>query len=234
MRRTRTIRAIAFATVLLAMSGCSGCRSCRPNQGNFAFIGFRDVPAGQTMTLTAPMPGGQQMVDFIGRIYYPSLDESVLQDPERPNFENITVAEGAHPLIVFGHGRWGGGVPTNYLGMTNLLHHLASWGYVCISVNLDVVHALQSTNQWGIPHRGELFLKAIDYMLQQNADPVSPFFARIDPAKIALIGHSRGGSGAISAVNQNAAAQPPRAIGAVATISPVDFGTDPVRAAVPI
>lgn len=221
---------VAGAVVALTTTGCD---SCRPSQGNFAFIGFWDVPAGESHTLTSPMPGGAQSVDFIARVYYPSYDPSVLDDPQNPDFEGIEVASGQHPLVVFGHGRYGGGVPNNYLGMTHLMNHLASWGYVCISVNLDVVHALQGANQYGIPHRGELLLYAADYMLQENLDAASLFYQKIDASKIILIGHSRGGGGAISAVNQNLAAGSPRSIAAVATISPVDFAVQPLQAAVP-
>jgi len=217
----------------LVVIGLLACEKCRPSQGNFAFIGFWDVPSGQTHTLTSTMPGGAQTVDFISRVYYPSYDESVLDDLENPDLEGIEVADGQHPLVVFGHGRYGPGVPNNYKGMTHLMHHLASWGYICISVNFDVVHSLQSGYQHGIPHRGELFLKAVDYMLAQNANSGSLFYQKIDPSKIALIGHSRGGGGAISAVNQNLAAGSPHSIKALATISPVDFSVQPVQAAVP-
>ena len=226
-------RRLAGVAALLAIAGLPGCRGCKPSQGNFAFIGFWNVPAGQTHTLTSPMPGGAQTVDFIARVYYPSYDESVAENLENPNLEGIEVAEGVHPLVVFGHGRYGSGVPNNYLGMTNLMHHLASWGYICVSVNLDVVHALQGQHQHGIPHRGELLLRAVDYMLQQNTDPGSLFFGKIDATKIVLIGHSRGGGGAISAVNQNMGAASPRPIKALATISPVDFSVQPLQAAVP-
>lgn len=222
--------AVGVVGILLATFACEGCR---PSQGNFAFIGFWDVPAGQTAALANDLPGESQSVDFIARVYYPSYDESVLDDPDDPDFEGIAVAEGSHPLLVFGHGRYGPGVPTNYLGMTNLMQHLASWGYICISVNFDVVHSLQSAHQWGIPHRGELFLHAVDYMLQQNADTGSLFHGSIDASKVLLVGHSRGGGGAISAVNQNLAAGSPRSLVGLATISPVDFGTQPLQAAVP-
>ncbi|HET9314384.1 MAG TPA: hypothetical protein VFQ51_02300 [Vicinamibacteria bacterium] len=225
-------RFAARAALLASLVALPGCRNCRPSQGNFAFIGFWNVPGGQTFTLTSPMPGGAQSVDFIARVYYPSYDATAIQDPQNPNFEGIQVADGTHPLVVFGHGRYGGGVPTNYLGMTNLMNHLASWGYICVSVNLDVVHGLQGANQYGIPHRGELLLHAVDYMLQQNTTPGSLFFGKVDATRIALIGHSRGGGGAISAVNQNMSASSPRAIKAVATISPVDFSVQPVQAAV--
>jgi dienelactone hydrolase len=215
--------------VLLAVSSCD---TCRPGQGNFALIGFWDFPTGQTFTLVTPAPSGQT-VNFIARVYYPSYDGSALADPDNPNFEGIQVADGTHPLVVFGHGQYGLGSPTNYLGMTNLMHHLASWGYIAVSVNLDVVQGGWSGHQYGIPHRGELLLAAVDRMLQLNGDATSLFYQKIDAAKIALIGHSRGGGGAISAVNRNLSQGSPRPIVALATISPVEFGTTPVQAAVP-
>lgn len=226
-------RILSLALLIGFTIGLGGCDSCRPSQGNFAFVGYWDVPSGQTATLTNDLPGSSQTLDFIARVYYPSYDESLLDDLENPNLEGIEVADGQHPLVVFGHGRYSLGVPNNYLGMTNLLHHLATWGYVCISVNFDVVTSLQSSYQSGIPHRGELFLHAVNYMLQRNADASSLFHNRIDASKIILIGHSRGGGGAISAVNQNLAAGSPHSIRAVATISPVDFSVQPVQAAVP-
>lgn len=208
------------------------CKECRPSQGNFSLIGYWDFPAGQTFTLVTPSPNGQT-VNFIARVYYPSYDATALADPNNPNFHNIQVADGVHPLVVFGHGQYGLGAPTNYLGMTHLMNHLASWGYICVSVNLDVVQGQWPSFQQGIPQRGELLLAAVDRMLQLNNDPSSLFHNKIDPTQIALIGHSRGGGGAISAVNRNLAQGSPRAIKAVATISPVDFNTQPVQAAVP-
>jgi acetyl esterase/lipase len=223
---------VGFVLLLLILCFHWGCDQCPPSRSNFAFIGYWDFPGGQTFNLVNEKPGSQT-VDFIARVYYPSYDESVLEDPDDPNFEGITVADGVYPLIVFGHGQYGIGVPENYLGMTNLMHHLASWGYICVSINLDVVHGQWMYHQQGIPHRGELFLHAVDRMLGLNANNESLFFKKIDPERIALIGHSRGGGGAISAVNMNLAQGSPRSVKALATISPVDFHTDPVQAAVP-
>ncbi len=210
------------------------CNRCNPSAGNFAFIGYWDIPAGETYTFTSNAPN--PTIDFIARVYYPSYDESIVEnidDLDPADFEGITLADGEHPLIIFGHGRYSGGVPNNYLGMTHLMNHLASWGYVCVSVNLDVVHSLQSAYEYGIPHRGELLLKAIDKMLQLNNTSGSIFHGGINTSQIALIGHSRGGGGAISAINRNHTQGSPRSIKAVGTISPVDFGTDPVQADVP-
>ena len=221
---------LAFGVLLL-----TGCERCRPDQGNFSLIGFSDIPAGETYTVVADIPGSQT-IDFIGRIYYPSLDEDAIEqigDGLDPDLENVDVTEGPHPLIVFGHGQYSVGAPNNYLGMTNLMHHLASWGYICLSVNLDVLQGQWSMHQQGIPQRGELMLHAVDYMIAQNNNPSSIFYNRIDVNKIGLIGHSRGGGGAVSAVNDNLDAGSPRSIEAVATISPVDFFVDPVQGSVP-
>lgn len=224
MRRT----VLASLALLVIMS----CDTCRPGQGNFALIGWWDYPAG-TFTLTTPAPIGQT-VNLIARVYYPSYDTMAFKpDPDNPHFDSLEVAQGLHPLVVFGHGQYGLGSPTNYLGMTNLMNHLASWGYVAVSVNLDVVGGGWAAHQYGIPHRGELLLAAVDKMLQLNGDASSPFFGKIDASNIIIMGHSRGGGGAISAVNRNLSQGSPRAIKALGTISPVDFGTTPLQAAVP-
>lgn len=232
-RETRRIRRrLPTWLALVALATVAACDTCAPSQGNFAFIGFWDFPDGETFTL-ATEALSDQTVEFKARVYYPSYDESVLDDLDDPDLEGIIVADGEHPLVVFGHGQYGGGWPTNYLGMTHLMHHLASWGYIAVSVNLDVVQGHWPMHQQGIPHRGELLLEAVDRMLQLNGDAGSLFHQTIDPARIALIGHSRGGGGAIWAVNHNQSQGSPRSIEALATISPVDFHTDPVQAPVP-
>lgn len=222
-----TKRGLIAALLLLPLTGCD---TCNPGTPNLAFIGHWDFPAGETVTLENPIPSGNT-VNFIARVYYPSYDTLALRDP--PEVAGIEVAAGPHPLVVFGHGQFGLGAPTNYLGMTHLMNHLASWGYVSVSVNLDVVQGQFPSHQQGIPQRGEILLAAVERMLQLNNDPGSIFHGKIDASRIALIGHSRGGGGAISAVNRNMNQASPRAIRAVATISPVDFHTLPVQAAVP-
>jgi hypothetical protein len=66
-----------------------------------------------------------------------------------------------------------------------------------------------------------------------NSNASSIFYNHIHVNKIALIGHSRGGGGALSAVNQNLIRASPYPILAAATISPVDFYVDPISSAVP-
>ncbi len=222
--------------LLLSIIWClTGCDRCAPSKSNIALIGYWDVPGGMTYTVEDDIPG-DQTVDFIARVYYPSYDEDAIQaiiNEEEVDFNGIEVAEGEHPIVVFGHGQYGLGSPNNYKGMTNLMNHLASWGYICISVNLDVLQGGWSSYQYGIPQRGELLLHAIDYMIDLNGAAGSLFYNRLDENKIGLIGHSRGGGGAVSAVNRNLNEPTPRPILSVATISPVDFAVEPVQGAVP-
>ena len=179
-----------------------------------------DVPAGQTYTFTDPTTG-LTTVDFKARVFFPSKDST-----------GNEVTDGAHPLVIFGHGRYGptagSGFPDNYLHASYLLNQLTSWGYICVTVNFDVIHSIT-----GISERGELFLKAIDFMMAENGNAASKFFNKIDGSKIGLVGHSRGGGGATSAVNRNQAQGSPRNIKALATISPTSFNTSPVSGNMP-
>jgi hypothetical protein len=180
-----------------------------------------DVPAGEKY-IFQDVPTGVDTVDFKARVYRASHDATC-----------TTFDDQAHPLVIVAHGRVMAGVPNNYLGMTYLTHHLASWGDIVVSVNLDVVNALQGAEtQWGIPHRGELVLHAVEYMIAQNRTLGSPFYHRIDTTKIALVGHSRGGGAVVYAANYNELHRK-RPIKAIATLSPANFGTRPLHAAVP-
>ncbi|NOT52289.1 MAG: hypothetical protein HOP10_13545 [Chitinophagaceae bacterium] len=195
----------------------TGCNGCNPKTGFLAIIMTSDVPAGQTYTFQEPV-GGLNTVDFIARIFYPATDSS-----------GTEVAGTDHPLIIFGHGRFSGpgsGFPNNYLHASYLMKQLASWGYIVVTVNFDVVHS--AGQGFGISERGELFLKAIDFMTAENGNASSKFHNKIDLTKIGLIGHSRGGGGATSAVNRNVSQGSPRSIKALATISPTDGATTAV------
>jgi Chlorophyllase enzyme len=82
-----------------------------------------------------------------------------------------------HPVITWGNGT--GSTPNLYGG---LLKHLASHGFVVIGSN--------STNV----SRGEPkpMNVGIDWVLEQNADPESALYQRLDVAHIGATGHSQG------------------------------------------
>jgi hypothetical protein len=180
-----------------------------------------DVPDGEKYGFQ-DAPGGLDSVDFIARAYEATHDLDCKTFDDHP-----------HPLVILAHGRIAADVPYNYQGMTFLTKHLASWGDIVVTVNLDVVNSLQGEEmQWGIPHRGELILHTIEYMLAENRRPGSRFFQRIDSTKIGLVGHSRGGGAVIYAANYNDTHRN-RPIKAIATLSPANFGTEPLQAPVP-
>ncbi len=205
----------------LLLTILTGCNTCNPKVGSLAIIMTWDVPAGQTYSFQEPTQG-LNSVDFIARVFYPATDSS-----------GDEVAGDNHPLIIFGHGRYGptagSGYPSNYLHASYLMKQLSSWGYICVSVNFDVVHSLSS----GLSQRGELFLKAIDFMTAENGNASSKFHNKINLSQIGIIGHSRGGGGATSAVNRNQAQGSPRNIKALATISPTSVITSPVSGNMP-
>ncbi len=119
------------------------------------------------------------------------------------------------PFIVFAHGRFQSApfTGTNHTQASYLLDHLASWGFVVVSVNLDVVG--QFAFPAAIPQRGELIHATIDRFDDQDQDDL--FF---DMSRIGLVGHSRGGEGVVAAYVDNPDS---REIHAVATIAPTDF-----------
>jgi predicted dienelactone hydrolase len=89
-----------------------------------------------------------------------------------------------HPVITWGNGT--GSTPNLYRA---LLNHLASHGFVVIASN--------STNvAQGTPAP---MLAGVTWVLEQNADPASPMYQRIDTTHIGGTGHSQGGFATTSA-----------------------------------
>jgi dienelactone hydrolase len=83
-----------------------------------------------------------------------------------------------HPVITWGNGT--GSTPNLYRA---LLNHLASHGFVVIASN--------STNvAQGDPAP---MLAGVTWVLEQNADPTSVMYQRIDTTHIGATGHSQGG-----------------------------------------
>jgi predicted dienelactone hydrolase len=68
-------------------------------------------------------------------------------------------------------------------GLKVLLNHLASHGFVVIASNSPNV-------QQGTP---EPMLAGVTWVLEQNADPTSVMYQRIDTTHVGATGHSRGG-----------------------------------------
>lgn len=107
-----------------------------------------------------------------------------------PQVENLAVAPGRHPLVVYSHGF----ASTDQEG-ADLASYLASQGYIVVAVE----YPLTGLNAPGGPlvmdvvnQPGDISF-IIDRMLAKNADPGDPLFERIDPQRIGLVGTSLGG-----------------------------------------
>lgn len=180
------------------------------NQGPFT-PAVKDWNAGNT-TVTNPTGGGTITVQHFGVVWFPDDGTGNILTPVSP-----------YPFVVFAHGRFQSGsyIGNNHKEATYLLKHLASWGFVVASVNLDVVG--QYGSPAAIPQRGELINKTVQYFSGQAG--YAPF---LDWGNIIYIGHSRGGEGVFAAVQQNPAwLSSIRGIGA---ISPTNFQTYTVPA----
>jgi hypothetical protein len=88
-----------------------------------------------------------------------------------------------HPIVTWGNGT--GGTST---GAAYFLRHLASWGFVVIA------------SQDKYERNGASILAAAHKMVDENSNPSSPFFNKLDTGHIGAVGHSQGASGAVRAM----------------------------------
>lgn len=84
---------------------------------------------------------------------------------------------------------WGNGTGTTPIVYQGLLEHWASHGLVVIAANTPA------------PYTGLEMLAGIDWLLEEHERPGSVFEGALDPEKIATVGHSQGGGGAINAAS---------------------------------
>jgi hypothetical protein len=179
--------------------------------GRYA-VGSADWDFG-TIDITKPGSSTETItVQHFGTLRYPAQAVGTGRGPVP---KAPVAAGGPFPFVVFSHGRFQEDpyIGHNHEQASYLLDHLASWGFVVASVNLDVV------GQYGQPaaikQRGEIVLATIAAFEQ-----LDPSLYDIDFEHIGLVGHSRGGEGCLAAWKGNTAGYPIRAI---ATISLTNF-----------
>ncbi len=165
------------------------------------------VPAGFDGGVGASFAGldGTPGIDRTAQIKYPALGAGVGAAP---------ATGGPFPLVVIAHGRHApfGFVPAsitsdeNYRGYDYLQDHLASHGYVSVSVDLDDVVLWPSTTTLqtaGILARAWILLDVIERMESMNAGAGSTLGGKIDLDNVILVGHSRGGEAVVQAWRLN-------------------------------
>ena len=155
------------------------------------------------------------------------------------------LSAGPYPIVLFLHGnhsscyrgdRSGYGWPCregwtpipNHEGYDYLAERLASFGYVVVSVSGNGVNVLGNyVEDTGMRQRGALLEKHLDLWDQWNTvggDPFgTTFVGAIDMTQIGVMGHSRGGEGAVHQVLVDRERPDPYGIDAVLPLAPVDF-----------
>ncbi len=91
-----------------------------------------------------------------------------------------------YPVIVYNNGT---GQTDGLKETVDMMNHLASWGFVCI------------TNDHKMTGNGDSAAKGLNILLSFNENPESVFFNKINRAQIGVTGHSQGGSATINAAS---------------------------------
>lgn len=153
-----------------------------------------------------------------GRVYFP--------EGEGP-FPLVLMVHGNHSMIDYSDDGYG------YLGEL-----FASQGMIAVSVDENFLNGHWSGDFRGkeMPARAWVLLKHLELWHQWNVDPAHPLSGKMDPERIMLVGHSRGGEAvAIAAVFNELPAFPDNAllpfdfnfgIRSVVAIAPTDYRYD--------
>ena len=173
-------------------------------------------------------PGIQGKVELAGDVHYPK-----------------DLSGGPYPLILFLHGnhascykgdkagyRWPcppGWTPMpNDIGYDYIAERLASAGYIVVSVSANGVNVLgNQLPDTGMRQRAALLRRHLDLWEQWSTIGRGPFGNRfvgaVDMSRIGVMGHSRGGEGAVRLVLFDRKHHDPYGIDAVLPLAPVDF-----------
>jgi hypothetical protein len=142
-------------------------------------------------------------------------------------------AAGERPLVLLLHGRhetcyrpatgrvsvaWpcpdGTKTVPSYRGYTYLQRHLASRGFVTVSISANGINAQDTTDDGGTAARSALVRHHLG-LWSEWAAPGGEWEGRVDSQKVLLLGHSRGGEGVQRAVIDSQASAPWQIAGSV-------------------
>jgi len=112
--------------------------------------------------------------------------------------------DGPWPLVLIVHGNHSMTRPSDP-GYAYLGEHLASQGYITVSVDQNFLNGLMfiDGNNAEMPLRAWLLLQHLGQWRDWHETPGNPFAGQVDLSRVALIGHSRGGEAATWAAEMN-------------------------------
>ncbi len=130
----------------------------------------------------------------------------------------VSATRPRYPVVVVAHGA--ARLPENiYTGFNYLLDHLASHGYIAVSVDCGSCRLFIGSP---VPFRARAILAHLDVLARRNADP-GLLHGKLDLSRIALVGHSQGGDGVVAAELFNQTEALGWSIDAVISVAPTDI-----------
>jgi len=197
-RRAVALGVLVGAVVLLAilisvLAGGAGHRKAAPSKPVTFAVGLRVLHlADSSRTITLPS-GTTEPRPLLTYVRYPALGPAAGTDVANAAPAS---AYGPFPLVIFGHGF--AHTPALY---QRLLQSWAHAGYVVAAPAFP----LTSQGAPGGPNEEDLVNQPADMsflitsLLSESASPTSPLHGLINPAQIAVSGHSDGGDTALAA-----------------------------------
>ena len=166
------------------------------------------------MPIYGNTPSGTLSLPLIAEVRYPA-DSNGVGVP-------VSTVQANYPVIVIMHGMHTTADPS-YQGYNYLLDHLASHGFIAISIDCNAINAIGGMQDT----RGHAILEHLSLLQSKNTNP-GLFNGKIDMTKIGIMGHSRGGDGAVQAEIFNQSLGLGWNIKVVVALAPTDFsGTSP-------
>ncbi len=159
-------------------------------------------------------PSGTLNLPLIAEICYPA-NIAGLNVP-------VSTVQSNYPVVVCMHGMHTTADPS-YLGYNYLLEHLASNGFIAVSIDCNSINAINGMQDT----RGHAILEHLSVLQSKNSSP-GLFQGKIDMDNVGIMGHSRGGDGVVQAEVFNQSLGLGYNIKAIVALAPTDFsGTSP-------
>ena len=157
----------------------------------------------------------------------------------------VDLAQGDFPVLLFLHGRHapcfnetdglnfaypcpqGEEIPS-FLGYDFLAEHMASHGYIVISIGANGINAVDGTSpDFGISARAALIQTHLDIWNEWNVSDTGPFggqfIGKLNLQNIGTMGHSRGGEGIMTHVLLNEQLGNPYQVKAALAVAPTNI-----------
>ena len=125
---------------------------------------------------------------------YPAIAESRTELPRHTVYRPSELPRTPLPLYVWGNG----GCSSNGLAHAAYLRQIASQGYVIVALGVPGGGAAPPADATTDATQASQMIEAIDWAERETAREGSPFYRRIDVARIAVGGHSCGGLQALA------------------------------------